>query len=257
VGDVPDPAPEPVEHRPGETIGQATVVYAGPVEQFVDVAVSAGEDYRYAVYAVGEGFVASSPREAAFTLEPPSFAAAAVSPPTASARTELEIDFTLARQVKLSPGTPRVTVAGRAARLELAALPSYHFVYDVVGDEPEGPAQVEITVADYTGEVTRALPITLDFTPPVLQSWQVEGGPFHAGDDVTLEITANEPVGSLLAFVVGAPMACAGSPDGKQWLCRYVVTGTEPKGAQGVSLAFTDLAGNGATAFVSGAFAVQ
>lgn len=258
-----EPLEAPLDQVPyavGQQLGAGKVVYAGEEERYVDEAVRAGVEYHYDVYAVGEGFVYSLARSASFELPPPPFAAAAALPRVAGPRTQIEVEFTLERALVPLEHAPSVTVAGRAAHRDDAAgleHPVYRFLYDVDGTEPEGEAVVEIAVEDYTGVATRRLPVSFDFTPPRLEQVVTGGGPFHQGEELSLEVTADEPMGSLLAFVLGAPMACAATPDDRVWLCRYLVNGNEPAGPQGVALAFTDRAGNGATAFQADAFEVE
>jgi hypothetical protein len=248
-----------VPYAVGQTLGTGRVVFAAAGERYVDTSVRAGVEYHYTVFAAGEGWVYSPARASTFTLEGPSFAAATVNPRIAGRRTQVAVEFTVARKLVELESPPVVKVAGRDARPDPdagLAHPSYRFVYDVTGDEP-ADATADVHVQDYTGETVLQLPISFDFTAPQLLGVVSQGGPFRKGQELSLEVTADEPMGSLLAFVRGAPMACAATPDARVWTCTYVVTGIEPVGAQGVALAFTDRAGNGGTAWRDAAFVVQ
>jgi hypothetical protein len=160
---------------------------------------------------------------------------------------------------------PIVTVAGRAAMLEGRAGLQYTYRF-VPEDErdPEGPADVQVSVRDVAGNAGAAtLTVALDFTGPALVASMAAPMLLSSSDDLTYVVEASEPLagaptlavfrdGALETGLLDAPTA--GTTTEFTW---RRAGSTIADGTFTVAVTLTDLAGNVAVHPLAAGFRVD
>ena len=186
---------------------------------------------------------------AGLDTEPPRLASPPhVSPALGRAGTLFEVALSVSEPLARDPD---VSVLGRPLTLLEHDGLAWRLGYVPVGDEPEGPAPVDVALVDSAGNAAEGLgggTMVFDFTPPQVLpgSAEVTPGVARAGTVVAARFAPSEALGRAAAVLVGDQPAtlAAAQPDDGSLLFEYRARGDEPAGPTELSVRLEDEAGN-------------
>jgi len=158
----------------------------------------------------------------------------------------------------------KVTIAGKTALVSPATSGStteFTATYTLKENDPQGPIGFNISFKDESGNSGAAVTATtdnsqviFDKTAPALTSVSIaSNNPDHtkakAGDAVTINLTADEPIQGLQVTIAGKTATVA--PIGNSptaFTASYTMTGNDQEGPVGFSISFQDVTNNPGTA---------
>ncbi|SKA11026.1 FG-GAP-like repeat-containing protein [Sediminibacterium ginsengisoli] len=170
---------------------------------------------------------------------------------------------TLGNVITLQVAKPADAVSATALINGIAVTPTlsggmYLAALTVSSAMPDGIVNFSMTVRDAAGNtattnaVTTGTPVTIDQTDPgltgiVISSNNSNTAAAKPGDRITVQFTANEPLSSATAIIMGtAATVTQVSPT--VWTASYIPTTAAAEGVVSFSVAYRDLAGNNGTA---------
>jgi hypothetical protein len=178
---------------------------------------------------------------------PPIVGAVAATPSPAGVGAVVGVSFTVGEPLG---SRPAVTVGGRAAAYVSDDGVTYHYAYTVQPGDASGPAAVAVAATDAAGNTgTGSASVMLDTALPyLLGALGVAPSPAKAGDTLTLQFTASEPLGLGSGLTVDGNATYLVAVTGDTFTLGYLVTGLETEGAVAAELTLADLAMNVSTA---------
>ncbi len=125
--------------------------------------------------------------------------------------------------------------------------------------DPEGPAEVRVTLVDLAGNRSEALAgptVTFDFTAPELEAARMAPAALGDGGLLVVEITVTEELGEapVLSAAAGPGPLDLGLPEvfGRHWRWARVVHADDPEGEYHLQVEATDEAGNTSSSLLPG-----
>lgn len=174
--------------------------------------------------------------------QPPVVSNLAVSPAWLRSGQSAQISFDVNEPLGANPA---VTVGGVSAAFMSKVGATYTYVFNYDGVAPEGPAAVAVQATDTHGNVgTAAGALNLDKTPPaVAGAIAIAPATARAGQTLTIQFTATEPLTTGTGVTVAGNAASLVAVTGATYTYGYAVLGTEPEGDQPVAVTLVDRAG--------------